>query len=133
MQQETKICQNCQKDFAIEPEDFDFYEKVKVPPPNRCPECRYQRRLANRNEWNLYKRSCSLCNKNIISIYNTDYPGPVYCPPCFWSDGWDAQKYARDYDFSKPFFEQFKEFRFTVPRLAITNKDSVNSEYTNQA
>lgn len=30
---ETKICQNCKKDFTIDPEDFKFYEKIKVPSP----------------------------------------------------------------------------------------------------
>jgi hypothetical protein len=31
MQSETKNCQNCQKEFTIEPDDFGFYEKIKVP------------------------------------------------------------------------------------------------------
>jgi len=30
---ETRICQNCQQEFIVEPEDFLFYEKMKVPPP----------------------------------------------------------------------------------------------------
>ena len=30
MQQETKICQNCKQDFTIEPEDFNFYEKISA-------------------------------------------------------------------------------------------------------
>jgi len=45
MKSETKNCQNCKKDFTIEPEDFNFYEKIKVPPPTFCPECRLQRRI----------------------------------------------------------------------------------------
>lgn len=130
---ENRKCQNCQKEFVIEPEDFDFYEKIKVPPPTWCPECRYQRRLAGRNEWNFYKRKCNLCQKEVVSIYNPDYTGPVYCQPCFWSDNWDPLDYGRDFDFSRPFFEQFGELRLQVPRIAITNFESVNSEYTNQA
>ena len=31
--QETKSCQNCKNDFIIEPDDFAFYDKIKVPPP----------------------------------------------------------------------------------------------------
>jgi hypothetical protein len=27
---ETKICQNCKKEFVIEQEDFNFYEKIKL-------------------------------------------------------------------------------------------------------
>ncbi len=39
MNSETKICQNCKQNFVIEPEDFDFYRKIDVPPPTWCPEC----------------------------------------------------------------------------------------------
>ena len=39
MKVETKICQNCKKDFIIEPEDFNFYEKIKVPLPTFCADC----------------------------------------------------------------------------------------------
>ena len=28
MNQQTKTCVNCKKDFIIEPEDFNFYEKI---------------------------------------------------------------------------------------------------------
>lgn len=130
---ENKICQNCKKDFTIESEDFNFYEKIKVPTPTFCPQCRYQRRLANRNEWNFYKRDCSLCGKDMVSIYNKEYTGPVYCQPCYWSDKWNSLDYGRDFDFSRPFFEQFYEHRFNVPRVTLANEGSVNSEYTNQS
>ena len=41
---ETKVCQNCKKDFVIEPDDFAFYEKMKVPAPTFCPDCRMTQR-----------------------------------------------------------------------------------------
>ena len=31
--EETKNCQNCKQDFTIDPDDFGFYEKIKIPPP----------------------------------------------------------------------------------------------------
>ena len=129
----VRVCQNCKKDFIIEPDDFVFYGKIDVPPPTFCPDCRYQRRIANRNEWNFYKHDCALCGKSVVSIYNPSYPGPVYCQSCWWSDKWDPLDYAQDFDFSKPFFEQFFEFRFKVPRIALANSKSVNSEYSNQS
>ncbi|MBI4225436.1 MAG: hypothetical protein HY617_03840 [Candidatus Sungbacteria bacterium] len=133
MPTEQKQCQNCQTGFTIEPEDFAFYEKIKVPPPTFCPECRYQRRLTNRNEWNFYRRKCDLCAKDTVSLYNSEYPGPVYCHSCWWGDGWDPYAYARDFDFSQPFFEQFHAFRLKVPHIAMANWHSTNSEYTNQS
>ena len=130
---ETRACQNCKQDFRIDAEDFAFYEKMKVPPPTWCPDCRYQRRLTNRNEWNFYKRACGLCAKDMVSIYSPAYPGPVYCQPCWWGDGWDPYAYGREFDFSRPFFEQFHEFRVSIPHVAMANWHSVNSEYTNQS
>jgi len=133
MNQETRKCQNCKKDFVIEPEDFVFYKKIDVLVPTFCPDCRYQRRLAGRNEWNFYKRDCDLCGKSMVSIYNPSYPGPVYCQSCWWSDKWDPLSFGQDFDFSKTFFEQFFEFRFKVPRIALANSQSINSEYSNQS
>ena len=123
MQGETRQCQNCKQDFVIEPDDFAFYEKIKVPPPTFCPDCRYQRRGANRNEWNFYKRNCTLCGESMVSIYNSSYPGPVYCQACWWSDKWSALDFGIDFDFNRPFFEQFLQLQLKIPRIALGRKD----------
>ncbi|OGI60771.1 hypothetical protein A2814_00030 [Candidatus Nomurabacteria bacterium RIFCSPHIGHO2_01_FULL_38_19] len=130
---ETKTCQNYKDDFVIEPDDFGFYEKIKVPPPTFCPECRYIRRLLDRNEYNLYKRKCDATGKMVISIYRPDAPFPVYEQEYWKSDKFDATEYGREFDFNRPFFEQYEELRRVVPHLAMVNSNSVNSEYTNQA
>jgi hypothetical protein len=133
MNAEERICQNCKAQFFIEPDDFAFCGKLKVPPPTFCPQCRRQRRLAWRNDINLYSRTCGLCKKPIISIYSTDKPFPVYCQKCWWGDGWDPKQYGRDFDPSRNFFEQFKDLQNSVPALAMVNDDgiaSVNCEYT---
>lgn len=143
MNAQTQSCQSCKQSFVIESQDSKFYEKVsapqgrdlapggQVPPPTFCPDCRLQRRLAFRNERTIYKRACDLCKKEIISLYHQKSPFRVYCPPCWWSDSWDALSYGRDYDFSKPFFLQFQELMKEVPRLGLVIKQSVGSEYTN--
>ena len=130
---ENRICQNCKKDFIIDGEDFNFYEKIKVPPPTWCPECRQLRRYAWRNERTLYRRNCNLCGKSTVTIYSPNKPYKVYCHDCWWGDGWDFASFGRDFDFSRPFFEQFRELQLKVPRMALLNKNSVNSEYTNHA
>ena len=129
--EEKRICQNCKKDFTIEPEDFKFYEKIKVPPPTFCRECRFQRRLAWRNERALYKRQCDLCKKNIFAMYREIAPFPVYCKECWYSDKWAPETYAKPYDFNRGFFEQYKELFKTVPRLAVFQRNCINSDYSN--
>ncbi len=130
---ENKICQNCKKGFLIEPDDFAFYEKIKVPPPTFCPECRYIRRLLDRNEYNLYRRKCDATGKSIVSIYRSEAPFPVYEQEYWKSDKFDAIQYGREFDFNRPFFEQYEELRRVVPHVALVNSNSPNSEYTNQA
>jgi len=133
MKSEIKNCQNCKNDFTIEPDDLGFYEKIKVPPPTFCPECRYIRRLLDRNEYNFYKRKCDATREDIISIYRPEAPFPVYKQEYWKSDRFDGTEYSRDFDFSRPFFEQYEELRRVVPHIAMVNSSSVNSEYTNQA
>lgn len=133
MEAQIKICQNCKQDFVIESEDFNFYEKIKVPPPTFCGECRSQRRMAWRNERSLYKRNCDLCKKNIISIYPKEVSFPVYCYDCWWSDKWDPLDYALDYDFSKSLLKQLLELNSKVPHQALNVLGNFNSPYINQA
>lgn len=133
MNSENRNCQNCKKDFVIDAEDFRLYEHFEVPPPTFCAECRTIRRTAFRNEHALYKRKCDLCGEDKIMMYPKDAPFPVYCFPCWWSDNWDASQYAQDYDFSKPFFEQFHSLFLKVPRSGIIKQGkSIDSEYTNR-
>ncbi|MBI2047717.1 MAG: hypothetical protein HYT27_01120 [Parcubacteria group bacterium] len=118
MESQTKNCQNCKQSFVIESEDFDFYEKIKVPPPTFCPDCRSQRRMTWRNERSLYKRKDAFGN-DTISIYAPEKPFTVYKRDYWWSDKWDPLDYAIDYDFSKPFFVQFRELLERVPVAGV--------------
>ncbi len=133
MNQETKKCQNCQKEFTIEPEDFEFYEKMKVPAPTWCPKCRTQRRFVWRNERALYKRQSDFSGKDIICLYEKGSPFKIYDQKEWWSDSWDGVNFGRAYNFSRPFFEQFKDLQKEVPRISIMNVQCVKSEYTNQS
>jgi len=133
MQSETRNCQNCKKDFIIEPDDFGFYEKIKIPPPTFCSECRRQRRWAWRNNISLYSRKCDSCKKSVVSIYSPDSEIIIYCNKCWWSDKWDPKSFGVDYNFLRPFFSQFRELIRKVPHMAIVNDDgiaSLNCEYT---
>lgn len=126
----SKKCKNCAEQFLVVDKDIEYYKKIGVPVPTFCPDCRFQRRLATRCERSLYKRKCDLCGKDMISIYKPESPFPVYCRECFWSDKWDPFKYGKNFDFNRPFFEQFKELQDKVPRLMIFTNKSQNCDYT---
>lgn len=132
---ETRVCQNCKQPFVIEPDDFAFYEKIGVPAPTWCPRCRLQRRFCFLNERALYKRTCALCGKSMISMHAPDKELTVYCNPCWWSDKWDATQYARDYDPSQPFLAQVEGLFRRTPTMALESNypTLVNSEYVNYA
>lgn len=135
MNKETKNCQNCHQNFVVESEDFQFYEKIKVPPPTFCPRCRLERRLAFFNITNLYKRKCDLCGIEKISMYSPEAPYQVYCPECWWGDNWDPLSYGQDYDFNRPFFEQFNNLWRQVPLLGLsldltTTKNSPHNNHS---
>ena len=133
MNSETKICQNCKNDFVIESEDFLFYEKIKVPPPTFCFNCRMQRRASYRNTHSLYKRKDSFSEKEIISIYSPDKKLVVIDQNTWWGDSWDPMDYGLIYDFDESFFKQWSDFRNIFPLQSLSNSKAVNSDYCNVA
>ncbi|HEV7702514.1 MAG TPA: hypothetical protein VGO63_03695 [Candidatus Paceibacterota bacterium] len=131
---ETRNCQKCEHDFVIEIEDKNFYEMMKVPAPTFCPECRFQRRLSFRNDRTLYKRTCEICKKEVISVYRPGGGVKIACQKCWWSDDFNPLKFGRDYDFSKSFFEQYKDLLKEVPLIAnfvVDESRMINSPYNN--
>jgi hypothetical protein len=130
---ETKACQNCKQEFIITVDDFDFYKKMEVPSPTFCSLCRAQRRMSFLNERTLYKRKCDMTGESIVSLFPENSEVPVYSPKAWWSDGWDAIEYGQDYDFSKPFFEQFGQLLRTVPQFSLQSQYTtlVRSDYVN--
>ncbi len=126
-------CIKCQQDFVIRDEDRAFYKRFDAPDPEQCPDCRLQHRLNFRNERSLYKRTSSLSGKPLISIYDENSPYKVYAQEEWWSDKWDGMDYGQEFDFNRPFFEQFQELLLKVPRIALFNVNPTNSEYCQQA
>lgn len=132
-------CKQCQKSFEVTEVERDFLKKVaptiggrifEVPEPKLCSDCRRQRRYAQRNDRNIYKRTCDKTGKPIISAHHPGTVFPVYAIDVWWSDAYDPKAYGRDFDFSRTFFEQFKELSSLVPRAASIVVNSDNCDYT---
>jgi len=138
MKQEIKTCQNCKKDFMIEPEDFNFYEKIKVPPPTWCSECRAMRRMLWRNERSLYHHTCALSGKKILSILNLqNCLGCVnlrHKTHCILNRQYTKEGYnkkIKEYDFGsykflQSFKDEYKKFLLKQPRRFASILKSVS-------
>ena len=124
-------CKDCGLAFESTPRDRAFYEELKLPSPKSCPDCRSLLRCSHRNERSLAKRPCSLCKREVVSMYAADVPFPVYCHDCFFSDHWNPLDFGQPYRERASFFEQLKELLARVPRLSIINKQTENSEFSN--
>lgn len=127
----SQLCNICSASFEIPPEDLKIYEHFAVPRPTFCCSCRMQRRMAFRNERNLYKRKCDFSGKEMLSVYPPDCKYKIYDQKIWWSDVWDSMTYGRDFDFNKPFFEQFENLLIEVPRINLQNRNNENSDYCN--
>ena len=65
----------------------------------------------------------------MISFFDVETPFPVYCNDCWWSDKWDPASYGQEFDFSRPFFDQFQELLQAVPKAGVLQINNENSEY----
>lgn len=138
-------CHNpwCKQPFEVTDDDLAFYDRVSpvfagkkelVPPPTLCPDCRQQRRLAQCNEQFLYPGKCDLCGKRTVTENPPQANQPIYCRECWYGDKWDPREYGKEFDFSRPFSEQFYELRRTVPAITLNQTGTIeNSDYIHYA
>lgn len=129
---ENRNCQNCKDAFAITAEDSVFYERMKVPAPTFCPACRQRRRFLFLNQRKLFRRRDASDGNEIYSMLSPQSPYQSYKNSYWFSDQWDSSAYARDYDFSRSFFAQFRELALEVPMMGRSADFMVNSDYCNQ-
>lgn len=138
-----KECRLSWTQFLIDQWELDFLEKISpsfggkqylIPEPTLCPTERMIRRLGFRNERSLFYRKCDLTGKQIVAQYPTSSEYTVYDKVVWYSDGWSAEEYGCEFDFSRPFFEQFRELMLRVPRMARVQQGNMeNSEFCNRA
>jgi len=76
-------CEDTGKPYKIIPQELEFYKKIGIPIPKKCPEQRHKDRLKLRNPRKLWERKCMKCSKDIITTYAPDRPEIVYCEECY--------------------------------------------------
>lgn len=136
----NKNCVQCGAGFEVTDADLEFLKKIapvvngkkfEVPMPELCTSCCIQGLMTFRNQSSLYRRKCDKTGKEILSMYRADAPFPVYNHDEWLKQDWDARAYGRDYDFNKPFFQQFLSLRNAVPHMALVFQANINCDYCN--
>lgn len=137
-------CKHCSSAFEVTKDDLAMLDslspviggqKLLLPCPTLCPDCRLRRRQTHVNHVNLYERKCDFSGAQIISNIHPSSPYKVYAQEDWYSDKWDPHAYQRDFDFSRPFFAQWQELFDVVPRpnLMTGYEFDENCDYTNYA
>ena len=126
-------CTDCGESFNLVPAEREAYQNFDAQLPVVCCECRHKRHLIFRNERRLFVNKSHISGKQIISTYPASSPFKIIDKNEWWDDSFDASRYGRDFDFNRPFFEQFKELQNDVPRWARMYVNCQNSDYTNNS
>ena len=140
---ETKKCRLSGRDFFVTDKDLEFYDKISpvfagkkyaLPSPGLCPDERRKRRLSFYNQRSLYKNTCAVTGKEIISRFPPESDLKVFSIDA-WSDrSWDVTQYGIPVDFDVSFFSQVHHLiRVTPYQNLIGSSDNIanNALYTN--
>ena len=93
--------EQCTEAFKIIPQELQFYQRMNLPLPHLCPNCRHYQRLKQRNPLKLWHRTCMCgsaglpqsttkhfhgdepCTVEFETSYSPDSPEIVYCEKCY--------------------------------------------------
>ena len=86
-----------------------------------------------RNSLFLSKVICNATQRSIVSAIPDSSGLTIYDIDAWNSDEWDPTSFSRPYDFSRPFFAQFREVMNVVPfpSLGVARSTLENADYTN--
>ncbi len=129
----SAVCKITGMKFEISEMEYEYCRREGIPLPDISPleKLRY---LCNfRNRLHLYNGVCALSKKKGLTAIPPESNFTVYDVDVWDSDDWDPLSYGRDYDFSRPFFDQMAELLSVVPipNLSVQRSSMENSDFTN--
>ncbi|HID92207.1 TPA: hypothetical protein EYP45_03760 [Candidatus Peregrinibacteria bacterium] len=81
--QKILTCKISGKLYKIIKSELDFYRKMNIPIPRKCPDQRHKERMSLRNPRKLFTRKCDKCNAEISTTYVPGSPEKVFCEKCY--------------------------------------------------
>ncbi|MBQ2946065.1 MAG: zinc-ribbon domain containing protein [Clostridia bacterium] len=83
-QDKTLVCKECGKEFIFTAGEQEFYaEKEFKNEPQRCKECRTNRKQAIRATREMFEAVCAGCGGTAKVPFQPKDGRPVYCSECY--------------------------------------------------
>jgi hypothetical protein len=76
-------CEVTGRPYKIIQQELEFYRKMNLPIPRRCPDQRHNDRSELRDPRRLWERKCGSCGKMMSSVYAPERSEKVYCEECY--------------------------------------------------
>ena len=77
------ICEVSGRPFVIQWAELKFYLQHDIALPSKHPDVRHEERMKLRPGRTLFLRSCNQCSSEMLSVYDDDHSGKVYCESCY--------------------------------------------------
>jgi len=74
---------DCGKCYKIIQQEYDILQKLKLPIPAKCPDCRRFDRFNLVLPPKSFNRNCDKCKIDISTAYSKDRPEIIYCEQCY--------------------------------------------------
>ncbi|MCX6807603.1 MAG: hypothetical protein NTZ80_02250 [Patescibacteria group bacterium] len=128
-----QICRQTGKTFVVSEAEKKYCADNDLPMPTIHPNERMRILCLFRNRQYLYNSICDYSKKPILSYIPPEKNLKVYEVDIWNSDVWDGLEYGRDFDFNRPFFEQFADMlrEMPWPNLSVQKHTLENSDYCN--
>jgi CxxC-x17-CxxC domain-containing protein len=83
-QDKTLACKECGSDFVFTAGEQEFYaEKGFQNEPQRCKDCRTNRKQASRSNKEMFVSTCASCGASAKVPFQPREDRPVYCSDCY--------------------------------------------------
>lgn len=133
-------CKITGKDFEVSSAELAHIQSMStafpgfelaIPFPTIHPLEQLRRMYSFTNYYNLHHEKSAFSGKPLLSRYDSTLGTKLCTVDEFWSDQIDNTQFGRDYDFSRPFFEQWKELYRDCYMLPLNNFNAEGSLYVN--
>lgn len=76
-------CEVTGKPFKIIGQELVFHIEHSIPLPTKHPDQRHKERMDLRNPRKLHERTCTECQKEIITTYSPERTERIVCEECY--------------------------------------------------